>query len=257
MTSGLERIVKHAKGERVDELKEQPKVIKPESGSLHSGESLQKAVDNFLVQQNKQRKTIRKTASFGPSHTQMCSRWWFLSFEGAPIEPKFDARTLRIFDTGHSVHSRWYQYFRQMKILVDEEVPIVIKDPVPIQGSADAIIDWGGHKLVEMKSIGMEGFQFRKYYNKPKDEHYAQAQLYMYALKLEEGFVIYEDKSSQNVLIFELKRDDEIIAKLFKRYSKWYKIIQEGVIPPRPYKRDSKACQSCEFLNHCWDTLKD
>lgn len=249
MSSGLERVLARASGKDVVKKKVPVKVT---NGSV---EALKKAIDKHLVDSNK-REGIKKSVGFGPSKTSLCARYWYISFKGAMRDEKVNPRTQRIFDNGHAVHDRWYKYFNGMGIMVDEEIPIVVNDPVPIIGFADAVVDWDGNKLVEMKSIGMEGFQYRKHFNKPKDDHYNQAQLYLYALKLEKGYVIYEDKSSQDFLIFEIEKDDEHIEKLLRRYKKWYKFVKEDVVPPRPYKRDSKQCNWCEFETECWDRMK-
>lgn len=247
--SGIERILRRAQGKQLHKKKT---IEKPEVGSALS---LLQALDNYLEGQNST--GFKRVSGFHPSSTSLCARYYFLAFEGAPTASKISARTQRIFDNGHEVHDRWYRYFKDMGILVDSEIPILIKDPVPITGTADGIINWGGNKLIEMKSIGMEGFLYRKYYGKPKDDHYNQSQIYLLALKLEKGFVIYEDKGTQNALAFEIERNEEHIEKLMKRYKKWYKYIEKGTMPDRPYKRDSKQCTECPFEQHCWDGLPD
>ena len=103
-----------------------------------------------------------------------------------------------------------------MGILLKEEVPISYDDP-PISGTADGIINFDGKKLIELKSISDAGFAYRRTYNKPKDDHVRQAQIYMHCLDLPSGFVIYENKNNQEILPIYIKRDDEFIEKLFKR----------------------------------------
>ena len=53
--------------------------------------------------------------------------------------------------------------------------------------------------------------------NKPKDEHYRQAQIYMECLNLDSGFVIYENKNNQQILPIFIERDQPFIDKLFKK----------------------------------------
>ena len=109
-------------------------------------EALAKEVDRFLLEKNKAENptSIKTISGFHPSYGYKCKRRWVLLFQGAPIEPKFNARTIRIFDNGHAVHERWGNYFKDMGILEDREVPIRISDPVPIVGHADGILNWGG-----------------------------------------------------------------------------------------------------------------
>lgn len=220
-----------------------------------SSESLKKSIDTYLLLRNKP--TNKKIDGFHPSYHETCPRWWYLMFKGVKVSPKTPARNYRIFDVGHWMHERYYKYFKQMGILIDNEVPIKIDGEVPIVGTADAIINWGGPRLVELKSISPEGFQFRKVYKKPKDEHAQQAQVYMKALNLDKGFIIYEEKGSQEILIFEISRDDEIYEKRVKQWKKIYKYIQGGRLPKRPYARDSQHCSSCDLEKLCWEELPD
>jgi len=245
----LERIIKKSQGKNVP-----PKIKKKPVGEK-SAEGLSRAIDRYFVGQNE--KHIKKINGFHPSYTRTCARWWYLLFKGVPSEARIDSRLHRIFDNGHKVHERWYEYFEAMSILIDSEIPIKISDPIPIVGTADGIIDWGGYKLIEMKSISAEGFEFRRYYNKPKDDHYVQAQIYLRALKLEEGFVIYENKNTQNFLILPISRDDEAYEKKIRQWKKIYDKILKDELPKRPYKQNSKNCQECDLFDHCWNDLRD
>jgi CRISPR/Cas system-associated exonuclease Cas4 (RecB family) len=172
-------------------------------------------------------------------------------FNGVEYTPSFSPQTYRIFDNGHRVHDRLYEYFRGLGILVEEEFPVSNDDP-PIQGTADGIIDLDGHKLIELKSISAEGFQYRQLSHKPSDDHVRQANLYMHCLNLDSGFVIYENKNNQQILPIYIERDDVFLDKLFKKYRKIYKAVQDGVKPDRPYKRTSKHCARCDLADLCW-----
>jgi CRISPR/Cas system-associated exonuclease Cas4 (RecB family) len=138
-----------------------------------------------------------------------------------------------------------------MGILVAEEIPVTYDSP-PIEGTADGIIDWYGHKLIELKSISSEGFHYRQLHSKPKDEHYRQAQIYMHCLDLESGYVIYENKNNQDILPIYIDRDQKFIDKLFKKYETIYHNYVNGQIPDHPYKRTSANCNSCDLAALCW-----
>jgi CRISPR/Cas system-associated exonuclease Cas4 (RecB family) len=121
----------------------------------------------------------------------------------------------------------------------------------------DGIIKWGAHKPYELKSISPERYEFRKAYKKPDENTYRQTQLYLKALDYDDSFVIYENKGNQEILIFDVLRDDEFIKKELKRLQKIYDMYQTGTMPKRPYLRQSKQCQDCEFEITCWDVLDD
>ena len=220
----------------------------PMSGSQLEG-MLCEAVDIHIGKRNEP--IYKKVDYFRPSSTNQCARYWYYMFEGVTYTPTFSAQTYRIFDNGHAVHDRLYSYFREMGILVEEELPVSNDDP-PIQGTADGIIDLDGHKLIELKSISTEGFQYRQLSHKPSDDHVRQANLYMHCLGLDSGFVIYENKNNQQILPIYIERDDVFLDKLFKKYRKIHKAVQDQEKPKRPYKNTSKHCARCDLAPMCW-----
>jgi CRISPR/Cas system-associated exonuclease Cas4 (RecB family) len=211
--------------------------------------TLREAIDEQLSKKNQT--TFKKVGGFHPSYTNQCSRYWYYLFEGVNVTSDFSPQTHRIFDNGHAVHERLYSYFRDMGILVDEEIKVTYADP-PIEGTADGIINWYGDKLIELKSISSEGFHYRQIYKKPKDDHYRQAQIYMHCLDLDSGFVIYENKNNQEILPIYIEKDQVFIDKLFKKYREFYGNFVTQNIPDRPYKRTSKNCSSCDLAALCW-----
>ena len=211
--------------------------------------TLTEGVDEHLQKRNAP--AFKQVSGFHPSYTNQCSRYWYYLFNGVEMTQSFSPQTYRIFDNGHAVHNRLYSYFRDMGILVEEEIPVKNDSP-PIEGTADGIIEWYGRKLIELKSISSEGFHYRKLYNKPKDEHYRQAQIYMRCLNLDSGYVIYENKNNQELLPIYIEKDDKFIDKLFKKYTEYYNNYLNKEIPQRPYKRTSANCSSCDLAALCW-----
>lgn len=83
--------------------------------------SLSRIIDTFLQWKNSSDKS-RSYAVYHPSAFGKCLRkmqYQRYSSLGIIEQPtkSFDARTLRIFDTGHSLHHRWADYMRKMKVL--------------------------------------------------------------------------------------------------------------------------------------------
>ena len=212
-------------------------------------EELITAIDNSFVERNG--KQFKQVVGFHPSYTNQCARYWYYLFQGVEMETSFSPQTHRIFDNGHAVHERIYSYLREMGILVAEEIPVSYDNP-PIEGTADGIIDFHGRKLIELKSISNEGYEYRRIYNKPKDDHVRQAQIYMRCLDLEQAFVIYENKNNQSILPILIERDDDFIDKLFSKYTKIYQNFVDKNIPKQPYKRTSKNCSNCDLAAMCW-----
>jgi hypothetical protein len=232
------------------EVKPEPVEVKKVNGDALCTE-LVESIDSHLAKRNGVE--LKRVEGFHPSYTNQCGRYWVYLFRGVSANVDFASQTYRIFDNGHAVHDRLYSYLSGMGILTEEEIPVESEDP-PIRGTADGIINFHGKQLIELKSISDVGFSYRKIYNKPKDDHYRQAQIYMRCLNLDSGFVIYENKNNQEILPLYMERDDEFIDKLYKKYRKIYKNFIDGdVLPGRPYKSiASKQCSWCNVKEFCW-----
>lgn len=218
--------------------------------------TLASEVEQYLMQKEVMTGTKTITA-FAPSYGYTCKRRWVLLFQGAEYEKTFTPRLLRIFGNGHGVHDRWQEYLQNMGILEQAEVPMSVSEPIPMRGYADGIINWGGRKLIEIKSINTQRFEWRRTYKRPDEKTYAQAQCYLFMSGLDAGYVIYENKDTQDVLIFPIYKDQKLIDKELRRYVKIYQMYEEGKTPARPYKRDSRQCGECDLIKYCWDVLDD
>ena len=213
-------------------------------------ELLVKSIDDFLNERNTT--DLKRVDGFHPSYTNQCARYWVYLFRGVEAVTDFAPQTYRIFDNGHAVHDRIYSYLSNMNILKHEEIPVTLDDP-PIRGTSDGVITFHGDKLIELKSISDAGFAYRKIYNKPKDDHVRQAQIYLRCLNLDSGFVIYENKNNQELLPIYIEKDDTFIDKLFTKYRKIYDAFLNDKLPTRPYKSiASKQCASCNVREFCW-----
>lgn len=211
--------------------------------------SLMNAIDSQLEQSNGT--FWKQSEGFAPSSTNQCSRYMVYRFRGFEQKVDFSGRTRRIFDLGNRAEEFLGDMFRNLGILLDEQIAVEIESP-PVRGFADFLIDWDGPKPVECKSINDAGFVWRKNYRKPKDEHYRQLQFYLEAMDMEEGFVIYICKNDSNMLPLLVKRDKVFMEKILKKYDKLYKVYQNGDLPLRPYKPSSENCQRCDAKEYCW-----
>jgi hypothetical protein len=210
------------------------------------------AIDQYLDSEIKP--VFKKSTGFSPSEKNTCHRFWWYKFHGVEFPVTHDARVQRIFDVGHAVHSRIVSYFDSMGVLLEVEHPVPQKDGCPpISGFIDAIIDWDGPVVVEIKSISHEGFMLRNTYSKPSTDHYRQIQWYMHYTDIHRGIVIYECKNTQRMMAFKVKYDEDFCSKLIKQYGKIYKKAIEETIPERPSAYNSDRCQGCRLLTVCWD----
>lgn len=209
------------------------------------------AINDFIMTGIKPR--FRKSTGFSPSEDNTCIRFWWYKFNGVEIPVNHDARGQRIFDVGNDVEARLLGYFDGMGVLIGTQVPVPQRNGLPpVSGFIDAIIEWDGPVIVEIKSIKHEGFLMRKNYKKPTARHYRQIQWYLHYYELDRGIVIYECKNTQELLAFKIKRDTEFCEKQMKKYAKIYDKATQKERPNRPYKQSSDMCQYCKLLTVCW-----
>jgi CRISPR/Cas system-associated exonuclease Cas4 (RecB family) len=226
----------------------EPIKMEPKHEKLH--ESLALGLDHIIGTEITPR--YKKWGGFHASNTNSCQRYMYYLFNGIEVPPDHGPRTQRIFDNGHAMHERYNIYFEKMGIVLASEQPIWNDDP-PIESTLDLIIDWGGPKIVELKSINDGGFIYRRVAGAPKDDHYRQIQMYMKVTGIHEGYVIYENKNDQEILVFPVSLDEVFIEKLWKKLRKIYKAVQDDVKPVRPYKQSGEKCQRCPLREHCWN----
>lgn len=208
----------------------------------------------------------RAKKSFAPSGigygSGTCPRQWFYGFSGGVIrEEDTDAMGIANMAYGTEAHTRIQKVFRDTGILVEEEKKVsTIGDPdlPPILGYVDLIINWQGEEVVgEIKTTGSESYVSKKAKSSGAGYHLLQVLIYMKVLGLNKGFLLYENKNTQQLLIVPVtwnvantKLIDDTFAWMTQVYANW----EAGTLPTRPFKSDrSPACKSCAFTKHCWE----
>jgi hypothetical protein len=194
----------------------------------------------------------KQSDSFAPSSTNQCARFAVYRFRGYQQEISILGQTRRIFDLGNRIEDAVGDLFKDLGVLVSEQIEMKIEEPAPVRGYIDFIIDWNGEKVVECKSINEAGFAYRKVYHKPKDEHFRQIQFYLHAMNHDSGFVFYYCKNDSAILPLLVKRDDKFIETTLNKYARIYKVFKDGNLPERPYKKTSQNCTRCDAFTHCW-----
>ena len=201
--------------------------------------------------------------SFAPSSlgygSGKCARNWFYKFTGG-VDQKDDIDALQIsnMQNGTETHERIQKVFDLAGILVEAEREInTLKsdDLPPIRGFVDLIVDWDGEAVGEIKTTKQEAFTQRKADNAPLDYHLIQLLIYMYVLKIDRGFILYENKNTGEWLIFPVMMTPEnrlIITEALQWMRTTFQAHQNGQLPIRPFNRGSKECLYCPFKKYCW-----
>lgn len=214
------------------------------------------ALDLAIVSQSDDSRLV-ESDGFHPSSLGIksgkCQRRNVYLLRGTPREPITNPRTQRIFGNGHAVHDRLQKYLEKMDgINFQTEVVIEYENP-PIRGHADGVFEWDGKKiLLEIKSCNQDVFDNRVMFKKPKDEHVAQANLYAHILGLDYVWIMYENKNTQELLVFELPTNATKAKNIIKKWGRTYELFKEGLLPERPYKEISDECQWCDMHKVCY-----
>ena len=146
-----------------------------------------------------------------------CDRYLYLAYHGLLPELPLSARIQRIFDNGNYLEYRMGKYFERLGILIKREVPCKLENPI-ISGRIDFILKHPKLRtvLLELKSIKNSGFEEL---NGPTETHAIQAQVYIHLNKLgiDTGYVLYENKDTQELKCFRVDKDEDKINKILER----------------------------------------
>jgi CRISPR/Cas system-associated exonuclease Cas4 (RecB family) len=232
--------------------------IKPRSQAEEIAETLEAAY--IMMRRNP---TSNPKLSFAPSglgaYQGVCPRYWWLLFDGAERIDVTDALGFANMRVGVDAHTRLEDLFKAADLLIDRELEIKMEDP-PIMGYADVLINWKGEEIVgEIKTTRQEVFMHRAMQRKPASEHLLQVLIYMHVLKKQKGFILYENKNTQQILVIPVIMNDHNKEELEKAFM-WMREVRsawEAGTPPKPvFQQRNKICQSCPVNKVCWSDAK-
>jgi hypothetical protein len=136
-----------------------------------------------------------------------------MAYNGMLLGNDIPPRIQRIFDVGGAFEERFEKYLNNVKILVDRELSIKTENP-PISGRIDFIVFPDDPVPVELKTIKQEEY---KKLRGPKPEHLLQLQLYLNMGNYKHGYVLYENKNTQDWKCFKLERDEILWDSVVER----------------------------------------
>jgi CRISPR/Cas system-associated exonuclease Cas4 (RecB family) len=79
--------------------------------------------------------------------------------------------------------------------------------------------------------------------------------MYMHIKEFDEGFFVYENKNTQEILVIPIMMNDRnknIIKELFAWMSEVYDNFKDGDLPMRPFTKSSSSCKYCNIKKECW-----
>ena len=234
-------------------------MVKAEVHAQKSFLDTQELIDKINYGYIAKRETkFQQKKSFAPStiaysHGE-CPRYWYLAFEGADFVDNADAYGGANMTSGTKSHERIQQAMGDAGILKDSEFKVTWEDP-PIFGFGDVILEWGGEDLLgEIKTMPMEGFEYRKAAGKPKVGHLIQLLIYMRILNKTKAVLIYENKNNHDLLVLPVEINDYYIKWVNQAFD-WMKTVRKAwedkTLPEKNYRSNSRICKTCPIRATC------
>ncbi len=205
-------------------------------------------IDNYL-QKEVYPRTIGR---YWPSESGGCIRKNWYTFK---IPKEVDKSTKRIFEAGNRIHEFIADVIQSEKNkhvkLVDRELPIKIIQPeYVISGRIDdlimVLVD-GKKYLVEVKSVKFLPNEARK-------EHQMQLQLYMHALEVHSGIMLYIKKDDLQTTQYPINYSKEEVKEILSRFDKMHKHLINNNIPQAEAKileEKNWMCTFCPYAIEC------
>jgi hypothetical protein len=167
---------------------------------------------------------------------------------------EFPIRLMKIFAAGNSIHEKWQNLFLKGGI-ADIIEGRSYSEQYELYFTPDAIINIDGKKyVVEIKS--MNTFSYKKANSHPSG--HKQLQLYMHLTGIPQGFVLAEDKNSQDYKLFITKYEPEtlipILARLENIQEMKQAFLKHKEMPPRKCKHINVGrAKGCNMKDACWN----
>lgn len=201
---------------------------------------------------------FKRKMSFAPSTLGYghgtCARYWTIAFSGADFSQSTSAQNIASMDSGTDAHSRIQKIFEKTGILKEVEREIKNNNP-PVRGFADVILVVDDKEIVgEIKTIKDSYYLQREQEGQPSNSHLLQILIYMKVEGIDEGFVLYENKNTNELLAIPV-----VMSEINKNYIDyvfdWMKEVhmawrnKEHI--KRGYTKSTWQCKGCPVLEMC------
>jgi CRISPR/Cas system-associated exonuclease Cas4 (RecB family) len=211
----------------------------------------EKILDTYLEREQKQKDIGR----YYPSEIGNCLRKIWFSYK----KPKeIDKETIKVFHVGNILHSFISEVLKNDKSaqvkLVEPEVPFRMSfgDNFTISGRVDEVlvVIMNGQKIaIEVKST--KSLASIKEASLP---HKMQLQLYLHALRIKHGIVLYIEKHSLLIKQYDVEYDPLFVETILDRFQILDASLKANMIPEPEAKLDEKMkwmCRFCDYSEEC------
>jgi CRISPR-associated exonuclease Cas4 len=192
-------------------------------------------IEVYLLKEAEEKKKehVNVLNVFYPSSAGLCPRKLYNEKKNPTI---FPVDTYKRFVLGNMVHE-WLQSKIYSEGKCEESIKWTEEDIV-ISGRVDCIYE---DCVLEFKSIAALGYVM----DAPKPEHVAQLNLYLHALGMPKGKIVYVNKADLAIVEHEVTYDPKLYTKTIDSFRKVYKALREDM-EPKPSKCPSPwACEYC------------
>jgi len=209
-----------------------------------------KLVDNHIKREHKPKGIGR----YYPSEIGGCLRKVWYSYKyPQEVEPDL----LKIFEVGNIMHDFVVRVLKNEKngniALLESEMPFELKmKDFIVSGRIDDLIlikTDSKKALIEVKSVG----DINRL-NEPKSNHQMQLQLYMMALKIYDGVLLYVDKRNLKSKVFTIPYDEGEAVRALERFHILHDSLKKGDVPIPEAKMENSIgwmCNYCEYRDRC------
>ena len=196
-------------------------------------------------------------SSLGYGHGN-CPRYWYMAFSGAVFIDDNDSVAVANMAQGTQAHERLQKLIKTMPGWKAEEEEILNEYP-PIRGFIDLIMEYDGELVIgEIKTAKQEVWDTRQAEMKSSGNHMLQLLTYMKLKNAKEGFFIYENKNTQELLVIPVamnERNKKIIDDTFLWLQEVWDNFKDGDLPMRPASasKTRMPCTYCPIKKECWN----
>ena len=167
---------------------------------------------------------------------------------------------MKIFEEGNAIHEKWQRLFIRGGYSKASDLDVTqFNKKYRISFTPDIICRipefYDGKMIGELKSVNTH--QFRKMVRHPSA--WKQLQWYMYLSGIHKGFVLSEDKNTQETKIEIYDYDVNVVSQFIDRAEeikfRYKKAMKEHKMVKRPEDAtspDCKRCKQCALVNACW-----
>lgn len=168
---------------------------------------------------------------------------------------------LRIFEEGNAIHEKWQRLFIRAGWSKWDDLDFTRYDESYMMSFTPDIVCeipefYDGKMVGEIKSVNT--FQFKRMVKHPSA--WKQCQWYMHLTGLKKGFVLSEDKNTQEFKIevydYEPEKVQEFVDRAEEIVYQHGRVVNEHKMVRRPHDASSpgcKRCKECAMRDACWN----